>query len=159
MNCYKVRLALALLGCASAIANAQTESPQMGVKEDRPSTGSLIRKDVAWSTKIPLNRTYAELTTEQKDAFNKNYEPIAPGDAIIKGQEAYLAVGELRLLVTVGPDGKAKDVSAYGKVDNPGMVKFAASVLVLTRYKPAICKGSPCTMQFPFQLKLKVDQD
>jgi hypothetical protein len=173
MNRYKVRLALALLGCASAIANAQTESPQMGVKEDRPSTGSLIRKDVAWSTKIPLNRTYAELTTEQKDAFNKNYEPIAPGDeppypvdglkpivaAIIKGQEAYLAVGELRLLVTVGPDGKAKDVSAYGKVDNPGMAKFAASVLLLTKYKPAICKGSPCTMQFPFQLKLKVDQD
>jgi hypothetical protein len=77
--------------------------------------------------------------------------------AILKGQERYLARGELQLLVTVGPDGKGKNVTAYGKVDNPDMAKFASSVLLLTKFKPAICNGSLCKMQFPFQLKLKVD--
>jgi hypothetical protein len=171
MHRYKICLALAFIGCASAVTRAQTDPAQLGIKEDSPQTGSMIRKDVAWSNKLPLNRTYAELTTEQRNSLNAFYESVAPGDeppypleglkpivaAILKGQERYLARGELQLLVTVGPDGKGKNVTAYGKVDNPDMAKFASSVLLLTKFKPAICNGTPCTMQFPFQLKLKVD--
>ena len=172
MRSYKMCLLLAFPLCASTIVCAQTEPPQLVLKEDAPRTGSMIRKDAAWSTEMPLNRTYSQLTTEQRNAFNSKYESIAPGDeppfpleglkpivaAIIKGQNTFLARGDLRLIVTVGPDGKGKNVEAYGKVDNPKMTEFAATVLLLVKYKPAICGGSPCTMQFPFSLKLKVDE-
>ncbi len=143
----------------------------MTLREDRPRIGSKIRKDVVWSEKIPLNRTYEQLTPEQKQIVHSRYESMAPGDeppypleglkpivsAIFKAQEKLAATGDLQLIVTVGPDGKSKEVNAYGSVDVPEMAKFAASVLYITKFKPAVCGGKPCTMEFPFYLKLKVD--
>lgn len=151
-------------------AVARAEAPQQSLKEERPSTGSIIRRDVAWSTTSPINKTYAQLTEEQKQKIHAQYESIAPGDeppfpkegpkpivvAIHKAQEMLLARGKLRFIVTVGPDGKAKKVDAFGDCDKAEMTRFAGQVLLLTKYKPAICKGAPCAMEFPFNLSLSV---
>ena len=59
------------------------------------------------------------------------------------------------MAVTVGPDGKATKVEDYGGVRNLEMSGFAQALLLLTEYKPATCKGVPCTMQFPFVLQMK----
>jgi len=137
--------------------------------EASSATGTLIKKEIRWSSKIPLNRTYAQLTPEQKAELHAMYESLPPGDeppfpaeglkavfsAIKKAQEKLQARGDLNMAVTVGPDGKAKQVADYGSVDNPEMTKFAASVLLMTKFKPAVCAGAPCTMQFPFNLRLK----
>ena len=165
------QLAAAAAACLLGFAVVQADEPRLSLKEDAPHTGSIIRKDVAWSKTLPLNRKYSELTDEQRASFQSVYEPIAPGDeppfprdglkpmvaAIQKAQEKLLAHGKLRFIVLVGADGKGKKVEAYGDCDSKEMTQFAATVVMLTAYKPAICKGVPCVMEFPFNLSLKVD--
>ena len=65
--------------------------------------------------------------------------------------------GELHFTVTVGPDGNAIDVHDFGGVRGVNaaeMSSYVTTVLMTTKYKPGLCKGEPCTMQFPFRLKL-----
>jgi hypothetical protein len=42
------------------------------------------------------------------------------------------------------------EVKAIGS-PSPEMTQFAASVLLLTKFKPAICGGQPCKMDYPFR--------
>ena len=51
-----------------------TVSPQRLMNEASSETGTLIKKEMVWSSKIPLNRTYGELTPEQKAEFHAMYE-------------------------------------------------------------------------------------
>jgi outer membrane biosynthesis protein TonB len=181
MNTYKICLLLAASAGAVSVAHAQAsvpnESPAFGASatavtrnfnEATSETGTIIKKEVRWDSKIPLNKTYGQLTPEQKDYFHAMYEALKPGDeppfplegikpiinAINKGQSMMRARGELNLTVTVGPDGKATEVADYGSTRNREMLNYAASILLMTKFKPAVCSGKPCTMQFPFALKL-----
>lgn len=176
MNTFKLCLLLAASACATT-AHAQSESPPRsaaGIANTRVTneptldTGTLIRKEMRWSSKIPLNKTYGELTPEQKAELHGMYESMPFGDeppfplegmkpifsAIKKGQEKLLARGVLNLAVTVAPDGTAKQVVDLGSTKNPEMTKFAATVLMMTKFKPAVCSGKPCASQFPINLKL-----
>lgn len=178
MNKYLAPALLAAAVLASTSAHAQTTrdlqsaSKEKTLREASSETGSILRKtddNVVWSSKIPPNKTYAQLTPEQKNYFHSMYESVAPGDeppfplegmkpiiaAITKAQAKRRAHGTLSLAVTVGPDGVAKQAAEYGSVSDPEMTKFAASILLMTKYKPALCSGQPCTMQFPFNLELK----
>ena len=133
------------------------------------STGTIIKKDIKWNSKIPLDKTYDQLTPEQKAELHGMYEGLPEGDeppfpengikpifsAIRKAQRVLQARGELNMAVTVGPDGTATKVEDRGGVYNVQMTELAQQVLLLTRYKPAVCKGQPCTMQFRFTQKLK----
>jgi hypothetical protein len=180
MNVCKYLLVLAISVFAAASAHAQTmstEMPGMGGEAIAPTrnfieatsdTGTIIKKEVRWDSKIPLDKPYGQFTPEQKEYFHAMYESLKPGDeppfpldgikpiinAINKGQRLVRARGELNLTVTVGPDGKATEVADYGSTRNDEILKFAASILLLTKYKPAICSGKPCAMEFPFRLKL-----
>ena len=159
---------LAVLWAAGA--KSQDAEPQLSMTDGARRTGSIMRREVAWSTELPLNRTYAQLTPEQKARFHSMYELIAPGDeppfpehglkpivsAIYRAQEMLLARCQLRFIVTVDEDGKGKKVEAFGDCDRPDMTRFTSQVLLLTKYKPAICGGVPCMMEFPFNLQLKV---
>src|SRR5436853_287091 len=44
------------------------------------ATGSILKKDIRWDSPIPLNKTYGELTDEQKAALHKMYEKLGPND-------------------------------------------------------------------------------
>jgi len=178
MNLRSCLLLLAI--CASGIAGAQvfSELPKSPMPPHTPTkntnsatqeTGTIIRKDIRWDSRIPLDKTYAELTPEQKAELHAMYENMADGDeppfpengiqpivnAIRKAQRLRQARGELNMSVTVGPDGNATKVEDLGGVYDIQMTEIAQQVLLLTRYKPAICKGQPCTMQFRFTQKLK----
>lgn len=167
----KIRIGLVLVAVwAPAVTISQDAEQQLSLTDGAQRTGSIIRKEVAWSTRLPLNRTYAQLSPEQKASFHSMYELIPPGDeppypeqglkpivsAVYRAQEMLLAHGKLRFIVTVGQDGKGKRVQAFGDCDRPEMTQFTSQVLLLTRYKPAVCKGAPCTMDFPFNLSLAV---
>jgi hypothetical protein len=180
MNVYKSSLVVVVGIFAVASAHAQTmstEMPGMGGEAIAPTrnfieatsdTGTIIKKEVRWDSKIPLDKTYGQLTPQQKEYLHAMYESLKPGDeppfpldgikpiitAINKGQRLVRARGELNLTVMVGPDGKAREVADYGSTRNDEILKFAASILLLTKYKPAVCSGKPCAGQFPFSLKL-----
>ena len=158
---------VALVALVSAVTvSAQQSAPEMTLKESHPRTGSSIRRSVAFSHRLPFNRRYEELSNEQRALLHSYYESIGPGDeppfpldglkpivSIIQRAQAKLLVeGDLSLLVTVGGDGVAREVEAIGS-PSPEMTKFAASVLMLTKFKPALCGGEPCSMQFPLYLR------
>jgi hypothetical protein len=178
MNTLKVCLLVAACVYTHTAAQAQTNpmpprsataiAPTRVTNEATSDTGTLIRKDMRWNSKIPLNKTYGELTPEQKEELRAMYEsmpadeePPFPAEgmkpifnAIKQAQAKLLAKGVLNLAVTVGPDGKPKNVVDLGSTKNPEMTEFAASVLMMTTYKPALCRGKPCESQFPLSLKL-----
>ena len=153
---------LAIVGQSSA----QLSTPQYVITDDAPRTGSVLRRQQGAGFPIPVKRRYEQLTPEQKVIVHSWYEHLEPGDeppfpadglaplynAIERGQRKLLVRGELQMAVTVGPEGKATEVQVL-KSPNPAMTQFAASVLLLTKYKPAVCKGQPCKMQFPLSLR------
>jgi hypothetical protein len=170
------KLCLLIAACAASSAYAQhgtgplpDNAPTQVMNEASSNTGTLIKKELRWNSSIPLNKTWQQLTPEQKAEFRALYESMPENDeppfpaeglkpvfgAIKKAQNVLQAKGELNMAVTVGPDGKATKVEDFGGVNNKDMTQFAGSVLLMTRYTPALCSGTPCTMQFPFRLKLK----
>jgi hypothetical protein len=175
--------ALLLLVCipafACSTAFAQTASNEHGIPDGptlltnvhTTSTGTLLKKRLRWTSSIPLNKTYEQLSPEQKAEFRSLYVSLPDGDeppypvqgikplfnAIQKGQDVMQVRGQLDFVTTVGPDGKATHVDSLGGVTGVNartMSEYVASVLMMATYKPGVCSGKPCTMQFPFKLKL-----
>lgn len=151
-------------------ATAQAPPPEYEIKFDRPRTGSLIRLHAVRTTGLPINLTYQQLSPEQRAAVHSWYENIAPRDeppfpaegtkpihdAIRQGQAKLLVTGELFLIATVEPTGEVSAVTAIGS-PSPEMTKFAATILMLTQFKPAVCAGQPCRMDFPLRYEFRVD--
>ena len=169
--------AFSVFACSAAHAQlGKTEhgipdAPTLLTNVPTTSTGSMLKKRLRWTSTIPLNKTYEELTAEQKAEFRAMYESIPDTteppfpikglkpvfSAIQQGQDIMQARGELDYAVTVGPDGKATYVESHkelGGANAREMTNYVASVLMMAKYKPAVCDGQPCTMQFPFKLKL-----
>lgn len=159
--------------CLAAVSTrciAQESTPQHSIKEDNPPTGSRIRRDDVKSVALPINQTYQQLTPQERAYINSWYEYVAPGDEppfplngmrsildmVSKGQEKMLVTGKLYLVATVEPNGTVSTVKAYG-APSPEMAKFAGQVLLLTKFKPAVCGGRPCRMDFPLLYNFKVD--
>lgn len=59
--------------------------------------------------------------------------------------------GDLTLAVTVSGKGEPLSVDVIRSPDRQ-MTKLMAEVLLLEKYTPAVCKGVPCQMQYPFRM-------
>lgn len=178
MNTHKQLLLTAVSALFIAHAQAQTQAPGTAGRSysgnNAPmttatgATGSILRKDIRWDSKIPLNATYSQLNDEQKAELHSQYEKLEPGDeppfpvdgikpifsAIRKAQRTLQARGELDMVVNVDAQGNATSVEDRGHVQNQQMTELAQQVLLLTKFKPAVCKGQPCVMQYRFTQKL-----
>jgi hypothetical protein len=146
-------------------ASAQTPHAEYKIEEERPHTGSFVRRTLARTFKIPINRRYDELTRAEKAILSQDYEFASPDDeppfpaeglrpilvAINKAVEKIDVIGELVMVVDVGADGEAKSVRAV-RSPNPEMAKFVAGLFYITKFKPAVCEGKPCAMQYPFRI-------
>lgn len=60
------------------------------------------------------------------------------------------------MAATIDAHGNAIAVEVF-KSPDPQMTKAMAGVLMLEKYKPAVCGGSPCQMQFPFRTIFRVN--
>jgi len=147
------------------------DAPSLLTNVHTQSTGTMLKKRLRWTSPIPLNKAWSELTPEQQAEFRAQYQSIRDGDeppfpvqglkpvfsAIQKGQDVMQARGVLDFTVSVGPDGKATNVEGADTITGVNareMSNYVASVLMMAKYKPAVCGGQPCAMQFPFKLKL-----
>ena len=144
-------------------------TPQYGVKESEAPIGSNIKRYVASGSRIPVNRTYAELSAEEKAFVSSYYEKMGAGDeppfpieglgpiysAIAKVQQKLLVTGKLTLVASVDSTGTVTEVQV---VESPSkaMTQAAASVVVLSKFKPALCANRPCKMEFPFNFAFEV---
>ena len=162
-------LASALVSWAG-LATAQAPSdPQFVMRGDEP-TGSHIRRRAVTTEQIPINLKYSELSQEEKAIIASWYEHMAPGDeppfpadglkplfdAVYRGQRHYLARGQLLIYASVSPSGDVEAVKIF-KSPDPDVTKFVARVLMLTKFKPAVCGGVACRMDYPFLFDFKVD--
>jgi len=161
-----VRLALAIsLVAAHAVAPAQDPSPNAGfrIKEETPTTGSNIKRDTVWGGSLPFDKAYAQLSPEQQQSLKSRFVQMGEGDeppfpvdglgplikAIIKVNELVTdTLGRLELEVLVDASGTPTRVDVLRSPD-PVLARHAAALAMLTRFKPALCKGSPCAMGFP----------
>ena len=117
-----------------------------------------------------MRKTWQELSDSHRKFMRGHYnnmpnedEPPYPKaglisiyQPILKIQNRFTGKGKVEMYVTVESSGKPRSVSVYQSPD-PDLTREIASVLMLTEYKPAICNGQPCTMEFPLVLTLTID--
>lgn len=165
-------LAAAALLAIAGQSSAQLPAPQYVVIVNETRTGSILRREQGEGFPLPVASSYEQLTPEQKAIVHSWYEHIEPGDeppypaegfaalfdAIREGQEKLMVRGELELAGTVGPAGNVTKVEVL-KSPNWDMGQFAGTVFLMTRFKPAICKGRPCQMQFPLSLRFDLNYE
>jgi hypothetical protein len=157
-----VRLAPAL--CALlALSTCLAQAADYAMKEPEARTGTMLRRDIA-RVSIPFDKTYAELSDADKGRLRGLYERMAEDDeppfplrgygtlmrAMAAVQRKLRVEGMVDMGVVVGPDGRASEVKVYGSPD-PQLTTIVANVLMLEKYKPALCRGLPCTQEFPFR--------
>jgi hypothetical protein len=170
MRIKTISLALLVMGLQyQASAGEPEEAAQFTVRQEAPTIGSNVRRDIVKSENIPLNRQYAQLTAEQKAAVKSDYEkmsdtdePPFPADGLLPVYK-YLSIaheknsmqnsGKMTLYVTVDKDGKPQAVSVHESPDQT-LTKVAAYALMEQKFKPALCNGTPCSMQFAFHAEL-----
>jgi hypothetical protein len=161
---------LAAVLAGNVRAAEELPPPIYALKQEVASTGTNIPRRAVTSGRIPLNRRYADLTADEKDVVKSAYEAMYPLDeppypadgtlpifrAVRTLQSKLLAQGDLTLFVDVDAQGKATAVSVMQSPD-PKLAQAVAEVLMLTKYKPAVCRGQPCSMGYPFRMTFSVE--
>jgi hypothetical protein len=117
---------------------------------------------------IPFNKSYKQLTTEQKEIFRATYGGLAETEKppfpkkgteviykpLIKAHKDIARAGTLFLIAMVNEKGKVENVAVY---ESPAqsMTELATTVLFNTEFDAATCNGKPCKMEFPFEFELR----
>ena len=162
-----------VLLAASVAPFAQADEalpPQYSIKQSESTTGTRIPRKIVQGSAIPLNRSYAQLTEDEQRLVRSQYEAMRPTDeppfplsglkpiheAIAEAQRRLLVQGALSMYADVDAQGAVTSVSVYQSPD-PKLTQAAAAVLMLTRFKPAVCRGEPCKMSFPLRVTFTVE--
>jgi hypothetical protein len=159
-----------LAGCllsagAPAAPDASATSAPLFTLRDT-FVGSMIPSDIA-SSALPFDKTWAELTPQQKDIVRADYESMPAEDeppypekglkrivwSVAKRAEVTGDTGKVIAAVTVDGEGKARDVTVY-KSPSPEITSLVTANLVTETFKPARCRGQPCTMAFVLRVEL-----
>lgn len=162
MRIYACIATALVLYCQGAAAIDDTPA-QFTLRESEARAGSHLRRDAGAVAAIVSGKRYAELGGEEKRALRAAYdslgaddEPPFPLNGMARIQKSIREVqarsaekGLLRMAVKVDSKG---DASAVEILSSPGekTSKFAALVLMAEKYKPALCRGLPCGMEFPY---------
>jgi hypothetical protein len=161
-------LVLGLATLSNLLHAADDTRPRYSLRQDQPEPGTNIRRVIVSGSVLPLDKGYGELSPEEQSYVKSQYEQMGSNDeppfpvnglrpiykALATIQRKIGVTGDMTLVVDIDDQGKATSVSAL-KSPDAEMTKLAASVLMLQKYKPALCSGSPCSMQFPLRVAFK----
>lgn len=139
------------------------ERPTYGIRQDRPDLGSNIKRDASFGFMVPPGLSYAQLSPEQQRLVKEPYPILLEDDEPpypLKGPEAIAKAftvvhdktrvqGRFRLLVQIDSEGKPTSVSVLEAPD-PELGRIAATILMLSKFKPARCGGQPCAMRYAY---------
>ncbi len=163
----------AILGTAALLVAIQipvaAEDTVYVIKQERPSSGSNIRREVVKAGSIPLDKTYAELTPEQKAWLKSQYQQMGPNDeppyplrglrplytSLARAHEGFdlKYKGELMVYVNVDSSGAVNSISV-AKSPDEALSQAVANFMTIQKFKPALCSGAPCAQVFPFHAEL-----
>jgi len=167
-----VVLLVSMLACAAGSWAQDAAKPlppeRFDIKQDEPSVGSNIPRREIHGLAVPLNRSWVQLTPEQQTLWKSQYDAMPVADeppfpleslgalnkSVGQSLRGQFESSKLDLNVRIDADGNATAVSIFA-APSPKIARNAASVLMASKFKPAICAGQPCTMDFPFKLNLR----
>ena len=161
--------AAALLPFCSPVLAADDAMFQYRGREYTP-TGSSMSRRLAWSGKLPFDKTYADLTPAQQayvrdqyDGLKAQEEPPFPRDGLrdvlrrvdekVSQDTPRLEPGPLLVVASVDAEGKVQKVKIY-KEPNVFASNAVSQALLATPFKPATRDGAPIDMDFLFSIDL-----
>ena len=111
---------------------------------------------------MPFDKPYAELSPAQQVTLKSAYVEMGDGDEppfpvaglkaiyepITEGQQRLMVSGTFRADVEVDERGDPVAIAVY-RSPNRTVTRFVSRIVMLTKFKPASCAGSPCKMGFP----------
>jgi hypothetical protein len=162
------RVAAILLWLVSSSTPAADSENQYSIKRSDPEVGSNIRKDaVRWT--FPLNKTWEQLTTDERARVRGSYISLAESDEppfplegyapLLKDvgriQQKALVTGRAMLIARIDANGEPQTISVFETPDQD-ISKALAHAIMRTKFKPAICAGAPCAMDYPFLFDFSV---
>ena len=114
---------------------------------------------------MPFDKVYAQLTTAQQAQLKSAYvemgetdEPPFPigglkaiYEPITEGQQRLHASGTFTADVEVDEQGNPIAIAVY-RSPNKSVTRFVSRVVMLSKFKPAVCAGTPCKMGFPVRI-------
>ena len=166
-----------LIALASALILSVLASAQAAAKDDpsyilygEPRTGSRIAPKLLTSP-IPINVTYEELSDAEKAKIRANYDSMPEADeppfpkaglepiwkeVTKEGRHSSNQIGDVVVVASVDKDGVVREVAVYNTTSN-NMTRIVSTALAATEFKPAVCSGKPCAMDFILEARLDID--
>ena len=164
-------LVLCLLIAAPAVSAAEAEvPPRYTLKRESRVLGFDSGSPGNAQAQIPFDKPYDQLSAEQKAILKRPYEAMADGDEppfpieglrtlyapITNFFQRLLISGTFYAEVVVGTDGMPVSISVFQSPD-PQITRLVSGVVLLSKFRPASCQGSPCAMAFPVRIGFKVE--
>jgi hypothetical protein len=162
---------LVLLASTTPFAQGSDEGERYKLKREFRFSGvSLDSSGGNAVSEIPFDKSYGQLTAAQQNRFKTFYVALGDGDEppfplnglgalyrpVTQGQQKLLVSGEFRADAEIDKDGNLVAVAVL-RSPNEEVTKFMANILLLTKFKPALCQGQPCSMGFPVKVSFKVE--
>ncbi len=118
---------------------------------------------------IPFDRPYEQLSAAQQHLLRSSYVEMGESDEppfpvgglktlyepITEGQQKLLTSGNFAAGVEIDADGNPMAIAVYRSPSN-AVTKFVSNVILLTKFKPALCGGAACQMGFPVHIRFNV---
>ena len=164
---FAVGGAVVLITSVSVAQAQDAPTAEYQIRQADPDIGTNIKRNkTARGPQIALNLPYEKLPEADRQVLHSWWTHIAPGDEPPFPLEGLRALyeplgnahdrlahpGDLYVVATVGADGTVTEAKVF-KAPNDQMALFAGRLLYVTKFKPAVCSGKPCQMDFPLQMR------
>lgn len=141
--------------------------PRHHIYDDTPRNG--VKAPRVMEIAVPFNLPYEKLNAEQRQYIKRDYPilqeqdeppyPLAGRQAIFKRliemQDILcIAGGKVRLDALISETGQPQKVT-FWKAPDAETARITGSILMLIKYKPALCAGQPCAMSYPLNIQLE----
>jgi len=114
---------------------------------------------------LPFDKPYEQLSAKHQHLLKEFYvemgetdEPPFPVgglkalyEPITEGQQRLMTSGSFNADVEIDAHGNPIALAVY-RSPNKAVTRFVSRVVMLTKFKPALCAGSPCKMGFPVRV-------
>lgn len=143
---------------------------EFGLNDDDPAFRALAQREAARRAP-PKDANWIALTPDQKQVVRHAYPALDDRDEPpypLKGMRPFHAEvsalyakmpeyeGEGMVYVTVGADGVPTSATTYG-VTHQEFGRYLSMVVMMQRFKPALCAGTPCAMIFPIRFSFALE--
>ncbi|HEY0064836.1 MAG TPA: energy transducer TonB [Telluria sp.] len=152
----------------SNTADVAPDQSSYALASKRPPVGSNLgrEREYATMTGVPYDKSYAELSAQQKQTVRLDYpmlheDDVPPYPAKGKrGASEWLhkaqppgITGKVYLMVLVGADGKAISVKTIASPDDE-LTRGAVLIMMQETFTPGTCSGKPCQMMYPLHYEI-----